>query len=76
MNHSKTFVESQRGRMIEIKIDKNAELISFHFPQENDREFYSILIPEFNSDREHWHRHMMDKNWFSELMYKFIIEAL
>lgn len=75
----KQFISPHRGRMIEVRVDETTGWITFHFSQEQDREFYSIPISEWISDRtnrldrpDNWHNHMADKNWFSEQMKKFI----
>ena len=77
----KTFVSPHRGRMIEIRIDEMPGWITFHFSQEQDREFYSIPMEEWVSDltnrldrSDNWHKHMMEKNWFSEPMKNFITQ--
>lgn len=76
-----TFISSQRGRMIKIKINKTAGFITFHFSQEGGREFYSIPIKPWVEDltdrltrEDNWHNHMAEKNWFSPLMENFINE--
>lgn len=76
----KLFV-SERGRMIKVIIEKESNLISFCLPQENNREFYSISMKEWISDKSermdssaNWHNHMMEKRWFGRPMLNFLNE--
>jgi len=74
----KTFYNYLDGkRPITIKIGK--DFITFHYKNENDREFYDIPKSEWISDRtgrqgreDNWHFHMMEKTWFCEEMKQFI----
>jgi len=76
---TKTFITAQRGRMVDVKIDSETGWITFHYPQEGNRKFYSIPIKDWVYDKtnrldrdDNWHKHMMEKNWFSEKMADFI----
>lgn len=74
----KTFYHYLDGkRPITIKV--NSDFITFHFKNENDREFYSIPTNEWISDKtdrldreDNWHTHMMSKTWFNNDMKNFI----
>lgn len=70
---TKQFVSPHRGRMIEVRVNAMPGWITFHFSQEQDREFYSIATVEWD---ETFKKHMRDKNWFSEPMEKFITESI
>ncbi len=77
----KTFYHYMKGkRPIEVKIGPSR--ISFHFKNENNREFYAIPTDEWISDKiyrqgreDNWHLHMMEKNWFNQEMKKFIDDS-
>ena len=79
----KTFVSNQRGRLIEIRVDKKSGWITFHYTQEGNREFYSIPVSDWVRDlterldrEDNWHNHMMVKTWFSEPMKSFINQSV
>lgn len=73
-----TFFNYINGRRpITVKVDSH--FISFHFKNENDREFYYIPTHEWVNDKtnrlereDNWHRHMMEKTWFCQEMKNFI----
>lgn len=80
---NKTFVSNQKGRLIEIRVDKKSGWITFHYPQEGGREFYSIPIADWLSDltnrldrEDNWLNHMMEKTWFGEPMKQFISQSV
>ena len=72
---TKDFGWNQRPITIKILED----WITFHFKNEQDREFYDIPKCDWISDRterldreDNWHFHMKEKNWFTDEMKKFI----
>ncbi len=73
----KSFISPPRDRPVTIRIYTNG--ITFHFPNEGDREFYWIDKERWISDRterldrgDNFHNHMRHKNWFMEEMAEFI----
>lgn len=75
----KTFYHYMGGkRPITVKIDN--EFIVFHYTEEDDREFYHILVKEWVSDKhttrqgreDNWHFHMKEKSWFNQDIEEFI----
>jgi hypothetical protein len=74
---TKDFAWNQRPITIKIAED----WITFHFKNEQDREFYDIPKRDWISDRkerldreDNWHYHMKEKNWFTKEMEKYIDE--
>lgn len=63
-------------RPVKIKIDKAKDYISFHFPNEEDREFYWIGIEDWKIPSRHWEDHMARKGWYCEQMTEFINRSI
>lgn len=64
-------------RPITIKVQEDC--ITFHFQNEQDREFYDIPKYSWIEDKtdrldkkDNWHLHMQRKNWFTKEMKDFI----
>lgn len=82
-NMQKIFVSPHwPKRPIAVKINNEDGYISFNFPEEEDREFYSFQINEWIDDynKKHpgrdWISHMEGKVWFTSDIRKFINKNL
>lgn len=70
------------NRPISVKINKSDGYVSFHFPNEGDREYYSFQIKDWIDDYNKkypgsdWINHMEEKVWFTSNIRKFINESL
>jgi hypothetical protein len=64
----KTFYNTERPITVKIQDD----YITFHFKNEDDREFYDIPKHEWIGSAPHWQQHMAFKNWFCGEMETFI----
>jgi hypothetical protein len=74
----KTFYYYLNGKR-PITIRVSYDYITFHYKNEREREFYSIPLNEWISDKsnrqgrdDNWHAHMMRKTWFNQEMKDFI----
>lgn len=68
------------SRPILVRVDDTH--ISFHFTNENEREFYWICkqdwVRDYSRDMgrgDNFHVHMTGKKWFTKPMYEFLNEA-
>lgn len=62
-----------------VSIRVTSEFITFHFVNENNREFYWIPVDDWAtliSDGYSFQQHMEEKSWYSEDMSDFINETL
>lgn len=61
-------------RPVTAKVDKAENVVTFHFKDEEDREFYFMPLNEYMEDQRFYRSHMLKKSWFSQGMEDFIVE--
>lgn len=71
----RTFISENRiwsQRPITVKVNIKEDAITFHFKNEDDREFYWIHISDWKAETAFWTNHMKDKSWYTRGMEDFI----
>jgi hypothetical protein len=65
------------GERKDILINVDEKFILFYFNEDYKKDkdtdaFYWFHTDEWENDREHWEKHLVKKNWFTDDMIEFL----